>query len=119
MEAIFDRIGRLELATKLAILLGVLAVMGVGYFFGFYKDIKDQRDRLEGAMGVERKNKRKAETQYNEFVKVKKAVARMRKTDRRLARSLPEDADFPLSAIYKPSEGTGVFSSGSHFSAPA
>jgi len=42
MEAIFDRIGRLELATKLAILLGVLAVMGVGYFFGFYKDIKDQ-----------------------------------------------------------------------------
>jgi type IV pilus assembly protein PilO len=108
MEAIFDRIGRLELVTKLAVLLGVLAVMGVGYFFLFYKDLKDQRDRLEGAMAVEKKNKRTAEADYHNFVKVKRVVARLRKTDKRLARSLPEDADFPLGAIYKHAEGTGV-----------
>lgn len=108
MEAIFDRIGRLELATKLAVLLGVLAVTGVGYFFLFYKDLKDQRDRLESAMAVERKNKRGAEAAYSNFVKVKRDVARLRNTDKRLARSLPEDADFPLGAIYKHAEGTGV-----------
>lgn len=108
MEAFFDRIGRMEIASKLGILLAVLVALTAAYFFGFYKDIKDQRDRLEGAISSETKKKNEAKAAYDEFVKLKKQVDRMKKLDQFMVKSLPDEADIPLGELHKRAEAAGV-----------
>lgn len=108
MEALYDKLGKMEIATKLAIVLGVLAVIGVGYFFGFYKDISDQRGRLEGAISVEKKKLRDAEKKLKRYRRIKKQVKKLKHLNKRLARSLPEESQIPLGEIHKRAEAAGV-----------
>jgi type IV pilus assembly protein PilO len=108
MEAVYDRISRTELATKIAILLAVLAVIGIVYFFGYYKDIRDQRGQLESAIALAKKNKSEAQQRLERFQKLKKQVVRLKQLSKRLARSLPDEAIIPLGQIHEKAEAAGV-----------
>jgi type IV pilus assembly protein PilO len=108
MEALYDKIGKMELAAKLAILLGALAVIGISYFFGFYKDIRDQRGNLESAIALEKKNQAQAKKKLEAFRKLKQEVKKLRRLSKRLARSLPDESMIPLGAIHKKAEASGV-----------
>lgn len=108
MEALYDKIGKMEIATKLAIWLGVQAIVGATYFFGFYKDISDQRGRLESEMAVEKKNLKEAEKKLAAYRAIKNKVDKLKHLNERLARSLPEESHIPLGEIHKRAEAAGV-----------
>jgi type IV pilus assembly protein PilO len=47
MEALLNRIAQLQLAVKLAILTGLLALIATGYYFVYYTDLVDQQAQQE------------------------------------------------------------------------
>ena len=108
MESLYNKIGRMEPAAKVAILLVSLAVVGIAYFFGAYRGVKEQRDRLVNTLSREKKQLRKANEQYRIFLKVKRQVEALRMTNKRLARSLPDVGEIPLGAIHKRADAAGV-----------
>ncbi len=108
MEAVYDKIGKMDLAAKLAIWLGVQAIIGLVYFFGFYKDISDQKGQLERAISEENNNLKAAESRYKEYKSIKARVQKLQDLNKRLARSLPEESLIPLGEIHKRAEASGV-----------
>lgn len=108
MEAVYDKIGKMDLAAKLAIWLGVQAIIGVVYFFGFYKDISDQKGKLEREISEEKNNLKEAENRLQEFRSAKARVQKLKDLNKRLARSLPEESLIPLGEIHKRAEASGV-----------
>ena len=108
MESLYNKVGRMEPAAKVAILLVSLAVVGISYFFGAYRGVKDQRDQLESSLSREKKNLREAKKQYRIFVKVKRQAEALKATNKRLARSLPDVGEIPLGEIHKRADAAGV-----------
>ncbi|MCD6499274.1 MAG: type 4a pilus biogenesis protein PilO [Deltaproteobacteria bacterium] len=108
MEAVYDRVGKMENATKVAILLATLAAVGLGYCVGFYRGVKDKRDRLQGTLAVEKKKLADATKTYKAYLKVKRQTARLRVTSLRLIKSLPESGEIPLGSIHKMADAAGI-----------
>ncbi len=108
MEGLYNKVGRMEPATKVAILLGSLTLVGLGYFFGAYRGVTDERDQLLNRLSKEKKQLRAADKQYRLFVKVKQQVEALRSTNKRLARSLPDVGEIPLGEIHKRADAAGV-----------
>lgn len=108
MESLYNKIGRMEPAAKVAILLVSIAVVGIAYFFGAYRGVKDQRDQLMNTLSREKKALKKAKKEYRVFLKVKRQVEKLRKTNKRLARSLPDVGEIPLGEIHKRADAAGV-----------
>ena len=93
MEALLNRIAQLQVAVKLAILAGLLVLVGVGYYYGFYMDLVDETAQNEEVL-----RKAHAElTQYQKRKDQRKAylneVNQLRDEQKELLRMLPHSDD--------------------------
>lgn len=93
MEALLNRISQLQLTVKLAILAGLLVLVGVGYYYGFYMDLVDEQAQQEEVL----KKARNELAQYKKRREQRKAylneVNQLRDEQKELLRMLPHSDD--------------------------
>jgi type IV pilus assembly protein PilO len=93
MGQLFDRIASMALAAKIGILVGVIALMGAGYWYFLYGDMMDEKDQLTREAEKLNKEKKEYEKRKQEYLAFRNEVNSLLEEQKELLRVLPKRDD--------------------------
>ena len=93
MQSFFDRLAAISLAIKIGGLVGLLALMGGGYWYFFYGDMQDELRQLEEQQAKLTKEKKEYEKRKQEYLAFRNEVNQLLDEQKELLRVLPKSAD--------------------------
>jgi len=93
MGNLFDRIASLALAAKIGILIGVVVLMGAGYWYFLYGDMMDEKDQLTHEAEKLNKEKKEYEKRKQEYLAFRNEVSALLEEQKELLRVLPKRDD--------------------------
>ena len=93
MQNFFDRIAALQLAVKLGIVAGLVALLCGGYWYFFYSDMQEEQGHLEEDRARLEKEKREYEKRKQEYLAFRNEVNALLEEQKELLRVLPKADD--------------------------
>jgi type IV pilus assembly protein PilO len=93
MQELFDRLAAVPLATKLAALFGIVAVLGGGYWYFFYSDLTDEEAKILRRKGELDQEKTDYEKRKREYLAYRNEVAQLLEEQKSLLQVLPKSDD--------------------------
>jgi type IV pilus assembly protein PilO len=93
MPSFFDRVAAMALGAKLAVVVGVMALLGGGYWYFFYSDMLEEQAQLETAQQRLDKEKRDYDKRKQEYLAFRNEVNALLEEQKELLRVLPKKDD--------------------------
>lgn len=93
MQALFDRLAATPLIAKIGALLGVVALLGGGYWYFFYADLEEEEAQDLRRTAELDKEKKEYEKRKLEFLAYKNEVNQLREEQKELLQVLPKNDD--------------------------
>jgi type IV pilus assembly protein PilO len=93
MQELFDKLAAYPIANKVAALLGVLVLIGGGYWYFFYSDLADDEVRALGHRGELEKEKTEYETRKREYLAFANERNQLVEEQKSLLQALPKADD--------------------------
>jgi type IV pilus assembly protein PilO len=93
MQNFFDRIAALQLAVKLGVIAGLVALLAGGYWYFFYSDMQDELTQLEQQQTKLEKEKKDYEKRKQEYLAFRNEVNALLDEQKELLRVLPKSDD--------------------------
>jgi type IV pilus assembly protein PilO len=93
MQALFDRLAAVSLAIKSGVLVGLVLLLGAGYWYFFYSDMQDEMDELQKQADKLHKEKAEYEKRKQEYLAFRNEVNALLEEQKELLRVLPKSDD--------------------------
>ena len=93
MQALFDRLAAVPLAAKIGAMLGLVVLLGGGYYYFLYSDIVDEQGQLLSERGKLEQEKKEYEKRKAEYLAFRNEVNALLEEQKELLRMLPKADD--------------------------
>ena len=93
MGNLFERIASTPLVAKIGALIGLIVLMGAGYWYFFYSDLLEEKDQLQHEAEKLSKEKKEYEKRKQEYLAFRNEVNALLEEQKELLRVLPKRDD--------------------------
>jgi len=93
MQELFDRLAATPLVAKIGALVGLVVLLGGGYWYFFYSDLTDEETQVLRRKGELEKEKAEYEKRKREYLAYRNEVAQLLEEQKALLQVLPKSDD--------------------------
>jgi len=93
MQELFDKLAATPIAAKIGALVGLVALLGGGYWYFFYSDLTDQEVGIIKRKGELEREKGEYEKRKREYLAYRNEVAQLLEEQKSLLQVLPKSDD--------------------------